>query len=440
MKPKGLTLGSRLLWWVVAASAIAVPLFYAPAGADGFRLPKEMLLRATALLILAAFATIAILEGPRALLRRLPHGRVAILLGAIVGWSLLAAALSTNRLLSAEALLYTGTLMLFFLGAYAALPSPAPAEEGRTSGGEGPSVGTLLAVVLAGALPNAILAILQRTSIWNPFYLDPRLNAHLRTSALLGNANDVGSYLMPVALMVMAWAILARRAVWWVAAAVVMAGLIASQALTAITGFFAGCVALVVMLPRRGKVFRVAVAAVLVAALAAAVIVGRPRLASARAALQDRDYPELTSLRIFPFATAWAMFTDRPLTGLGPGTFKFHYFDYRKRFNEEHPWWLFRSTENYAEVHNDHLQVLAEEGGGGYVLFAGAVLLVATRSRRLRDAPEAATRGDFVRLAALPLAASFAVLALGAFPLEVGAAAQVLLLFSAAMLRWSAAE
>jgi O-antigen ligase len=416
----GRSIGERLLWWIVAGSVVAVPLFYSPSGYDGFRLPKELLLRAAAILIGAAFATIAILDGPRALAAKLPSGRTALLLAAIGAWSLIAAAVSTNRRLSADALIYTATLAVFFLGAYAALAGREPAA--------------VLGLALAGAIPNAILAMLQRTSIWNPFHLDPHLSAHLRTSALLGNANDVGSYLMPVALMAVVWAVISRRAVWWAAAGVAAGGLMASEALSALAAFFAGCLVLVAMLPRGGRAFRVAVAAVLIVAALAGVTVGWRRLAAVRRAIAVRDYPELTSQRIFPFATAWDMFTGRPLTGLGPGTFKYRYLEYRMRFNERNPRWLYVGIENYAQVHNDHLQVLAEEGIGGYLLFLAALTLVGSRGTRREPDGEAPPRIQFARLAALPLTVAFAVLALGGFPLELGAASQATLFFTAAIL------
>lgn len=413
----------QLLWWVVAASAIAVPLFYSPAGHDGFRLPKELLLRASAIAILAALATMAILDGPRALLARLPRGKVAWVAGGIAAWTLITTAFSTNRLVSWPAVIYTATLLAFFVGAYVAI-----GDRGAKP---------LLVVALCGAIPNALLAILQRTAIWNPFHLDPGnalLTAHLRTTALLGNANDVGSYLLPVAVATAIWALVTRRAGWWAAAGVVVAGLMASEALSAIGGFFAGCIAVMLLIPRRGKTLRWTAIALLVIAAAGIVTVGRQRFATIGVAIHEADYPTLTSQRIFPIAIAWDMFTQRPLTGQGPGTFKYHYLEYRMRFNERHPQWIFAGNENYAQAHCDHLQLLAEEGILGYALFAAALWLIA---RCARKGPQEETRGGFARVAALPLATSFAVLALGAFPLELAAPSQTMLYFAAAILRWS---
>jgi len=129
---------------------------------------------------------------------------------------------------------------------------------------------------------------------------------------------------------------------------------------------------------------------------------------------------------------------DHPLTGVGPGGFAFQYFDYKLRIQEQHPS-LFgphgATPENFGEVHNDHLQVAAEIGLPGYVLFAAALLFLAAPA--WRTAQVQSPRNELVRVLALPLAVSFAVLAIAQFPLELVAATHAYLWAASAVVAWS---
>ena len=426
--PASRSLDSAPIWWVIAAFAILIPLFYAPAGSDGFRLPKELLLRAEAILIVAVCATIALTRGVRTLTAMLPPKRTSLLVGTIAVWSMLACTLSTNRPLSVLAVEYTIAAIIVFLGTYAAVRERA--------------LQPVVIVATVGAIPNAILAFTQATSIWNPFHFDATLPVHVRTSALMGNANDVGGYLMLITLMSGVAALASHNRWWWSVTAILLVGLFASQSLTAMISAGAGFTALACLLPKRKKILGFAAIIVVVALAISTAGPMRQRLNYLRTAWRNRDYSELTSERIFPAVTAWAMFTDHPLTGIGPGTFKFHYLDYRRAFNERHPWAYLTSLENFGQVHSDHLQILSEEGLPGYVLFIAALLAIGSASLKHggddhRDDDLADPRPRFVRLGALPLALSFGILTLAAFPLETAAATQVALHFAAAVLAWN---
>ena len=96
---------------------------------------------------------------------------------------------------------------------------------------------------------------------------------------------------------------------------------------------------------------------------------------------------------------------------------------------------------SFGEVHNDHLQVASETGLPGYALFLTALVLLALPSwRRRAVAAEGSggdsSRGDLVRLLALPLAVSLFVLALAQFPLELVAPTHAYLWAAAVVMAW----
>ena len=411
-----------LLGYVVAAATLLLPLLYS-SGSDGFRLPKELALRAEAI-VAAGVILSALLAWRRsnALALRLPRA-LAIAIAAIAAWTIITTLFSTNPTLSLYAISYFAAALVVFYAAYV-----ASASRGLT---------WLLWPIAGAGVINAVVAVLQATSIADPLKLDPAIAVHLRTTGLLGNPNDVGSYLMPVSLLLVCAAVATRRRYWWGAAAITALGLLASGALTSMIALGAALITLALLVsPKKGWM----IVGLLVGAAALLVLLLPPlrqRATLMRDALARRDYPALTSYRIYSVATAWEMFKDRPLSGVGPGVFKFQYLPYRKDFDERHPqWYLQRGpTENYGEAHCDHVQILAEEGLPGYALFLAALIFVG-RSSFGFPCPPRDERERFARLAGLPLAVGFAVLALAAFPLELAAVTQLVATAAAATLRW----
>src|SRR5258708_20153744 len=53
----------------------------------------------------------------------------------------------------------------------------------------------VLFVVFAGAFANAVVVTLQELRIWNPFVFPAEVTGHGQSVGLLGNANDVGTFL-----------------------------------------------------------------------------------------------------------------------------------------------------------------------------------------------------------------------------------------------------
>ncbi|MFP5285410.1 MAG: O-antigen ligase family protein, partial [Thermoanaerobaculia bacterium] len=90
--------------------------------------------------------------------------------------------------------------------------------------------------------------------------------------------------------------------------------------------------------------------------------------------------------------TAWAMFLDQPLLGVGAGNYTVHFDRYADVVG-----FSARDYEQPGEVHYPHnlyLEIAAEAGLAGLAVFAGAVVAAFLALRRARQALLA--RGDLV--------------------------------------------
>jgi O-antigen ligase len=160
----------------------------------------------------------------------------------------------------------------------------------------------------------------------------------------------------------------------------------------------------------------------------------RHRLSTLFDAAKSRSYAVLFSSRVVPFLAAADMVRSRPLTGVGPGCFKFHFMDERLTLTARYPEWTRSWPEIYAETHNDHLQVAAETGLPGYAIFLTvAGLLGWTRRRRADDRQAVEIR--FVEMLRPPLVTTFLVIALAQFPLQIAAPRLMFLTFAAIAMR-----
>jgi hypothetical protein len=146
----------------------------------------------------------------------------------------------------------------------------------------------------------------------------------------------------------------------------------------------------------------------------------------------------MTSYRIMPAATAVEMFLDRPLVGIGPGSFSALYMSYKREIDEKYPQWLRLANESFGQAHNDHLQILAETGLPGYLMFVAALVLLARVSFRRNDAVDATDlKAQFARIFAFPAVACFAVLAVAQFPLQLTAPTVPALYLAALCFAWT---
>jgi O-antigen ligase len=421
---------------VLAAAVIIISNGYMGGAVDTFRLPKEMLFRAAAILLLAigAFAATARRARWRETLATI--SRVEwIVIGAIVVWAAVTTLTSTNRFLSEQSLITT----LAAVSIYAATRLVAPRVTMDA-----------LAVVLAAASGNAAVVILQELRIWNPFVFPPEIAGHIQSVGFLGNPNDVGTFLVAPALAAAAAAVVVpgwRRLMYLGFTVLLFAGIVASQTRTAMIAYVAAVVVAALLRPWRQGV-TVAVVLVIAGAIALrpSTPFGKHFLELVHAA-RTRNYPVLFSERVVPFLSAIEMVRAHPAAGVGPGCYKFEFMDTRLDLDHRYrPEWTRGWPMNFAETHNDHLQVAAETGLPGYAIFLAALFVLAWPSRRRGAVAEGApaapqpVRRSFAHAFRAPLAAAFFVAALAQFPLQLAAPRLAFITLAALAVGWDRAD
>ncbi|HSP16196.1 MAG TPA: O-antigen ligase family protein [Thermoanaerobaculia bacterium] len=404
-------------WSIVASMLLIVPVAFDGVMKDAFRGPKEIAFRGGAILLFVIFC---FLWTP-ALRLNWPAFRKPVILipTSILLWASVTTLTSQNPRLSVDSLFTVVSSVIFFFGARFALKTR------RTP--------IALDYVMVGPIINAILEMMQEFGFWQPFHFPTYLTGHAASTALLGNPNDVGVFLvLPAVVSVIAVATLPeRRMVYLAIAAVIIGGLVVSGTRTALIAFVAAMIAAIVIQSRR-------VALILLAALFLAVIpVALPTtkpgqdVRALMKAAKLRQYDILFSERLPGFLAAVNMFRDHPFVGVGPGSYKFLYMPYRTALSAEYPpEWTKGQAANFREVHNDHLQIIAETGFPGYSLAIAAILVLALPARK-----GLSTSGDhmarFARSLRLPLVTAAAVTALAQFPFQLAAPRMAFLYFAA---------
>jgi hypothetical protein len=418
--------------WLVAvtllgAGIVLIPILYTGGALETFRLPKEMALRAEAiaLALTGAFAATARKTRWRDALKTVPR-REWFLLGAIAVWCIVTTLTSSNRPLSEASLVTVAAALVVYIATRLIAPAMRI---------------PVLFVVFAGAFANAVVVTLQELRIWNPFVFPPDLLGHLQSVGLLGNPNDVGTLLVGPAVVALVAAAAVRgwpRMLYGAAAVLLFAGVAMSQTRSAMVAFVAGTIVAALLRPWRQSLMVAGLLAIfLVVALRPS---GNLRGSFARlvAAAKTRDYPTLFSERAVPFLSALEMVRANPGVGVGPGCFKYHFMLTRLALEKHYPAsWTRGWPMNFGETHNDHLQVAAETGLPGYALLASAIALLAIPSRRRRDNVLPLTAEQTVgRAIRAPLAATFFVIALAQFPLQIAAPRLMFLTLGAIAISW----
>src|SRR6266550_2072951 len=201
---------------ILAVATIVMAVAVSPAGYDVFRLPKELAFRATALLLgVAGVFAITSREWTWDRLRAAKWD--AVLVTLIIIWAGITTLTSTNRMLSYDSLITVICAAAIFLAA-------------RLSAARIPIL--VFDLLIAAACVNAVIVALQEFGIWNPFKFGELVERHSRSSAFIGNPNDVGAYLVGPAVAVMVAAVIARGYRRWVyvgAGLILAVGLIATQ-------------------------------------------------------------------------------------------------------------------------------------------------------------------------------------------------------------------
>jgi O-antigen ligase len=411
---------------LLGAGIVVIPIIYTGAALDTFRLPKEMAFRAEAiaLALTGAFAATAPHARWRDALKTLPR-REWLLLGAIAIWCVVTTLMSSNRPLSELSLITVAAAMLVYIATRVMAPALSMA---------------VLFVVFAGGFVNAVMVTLQELRIWNPFVFPAAVTGHGQSVGLLGNANDVGTFLAGPAVVALIAAVAVRgwqRVLYGSAAAVLFTGIAMSQTRTAMVAFVAGTIVAALLRPWRQSI-AVAVLLILFAVVALRPSTGiRANFARLAAAARQRDYPVLFSERAVPFLSAIEMVRANPIAGVGPGCFKYQFMLTRLTLEKRYPpSWTRGWPMSFGETHNDHLQVAAETGLPGYALLAAAIAYLAIPARRRdKDAPR--TREQIVGHAIrAPLAVTFFVIAIAQFPLQLAAPRLMFLTLGAIAISW----
>ncbi len=418
---------AKLPWMLAVAATLLVPIVMSLRGQDPFRLPKDLLVLAIAIAIAAAAIVIWLRSTTRNQQSRAVRTVPLIAIGS-VGWTALAALFSTNHALSNRAILWVAAVAVFACA---------------VDIGGGARSTLVIAWPLIPAAINAVIFLLQRFHVWNPMTFPADLPDHMRYTALLGNPDDVGGLLMAPALVAVALALCdRRRRALWIPTAVLLLAAVATGRLTSLLACGAGL--LVMGFVRSRKVGAIATALLVIGGIA--LVVGDPptraRATSIANALRAHDYAEATSGRITAFVSASMMAMDHPLFGVGPGCFRWAYFEYKVAAERAHPslakaW---SADYNFGEAHNDHLQTLAESGLPGYALFVAALVILAASSRRkaTRENDDDAERDTLVRTLALPTSMSVGILCLAHFPLHLAASTLTIIYIATLCVAWGA--
>lgn len=409
------------MWSVVVMMIFITATAMQPGSYDVFRTPKDVALLILALLLIALAAAGGLLSEKVAdRYRRLGTTPVLLALGA-AAWTCVTSMTSQRPAAS----FWSPITVVCFVAFFCAVLLTATRH---------PVVALL--IVLTPAIGNAVLATLQSTGIWFPWVVNPKTPMRLRATGLIGNPNDLGTYLVLPALAALVAGLTWPRHRWFLGVALVLvAGIASAQSVTPLIAAVAGVFIMAVTSDTR-RVRGAVIAAALTLLAAAFIHPGsRARLEQLHESASAGDLPELTSFRVVPAAAAWEMFRDHPLVGVGPHSFSAMYMTYKLRVDERHPQWVRLSNESFGEVHNDHLQVLAETGVPGYLLFLSALALLASISFRRRGATDQG--GRFARVFALPAAVSFGVLTLAQFPMQLTAPMVPALYLSALCFAWT---
>jgi O-antigen ligase len=389
-----------------------VPLVVSFRGADAFRRPKDLVFYALVGILLIAIGVKGADLGGR--LRR--HRPELWMIGALVLWVGLTVVVSaTPYQVGSGTFLHVVASAVFFLAVLAVAP-----DLGLSS----------LWFGIVPAVINAALCSLQAFRIWQPFTFGEEVPRRLTYSALMGNPNDLGVFLLAPSLAALAVSVISPRWRWPAAAAAALGvlGIAASQTMTALGALLAALFVFVFRL-RRGRVIGLMfVGFALVTSMIYAPI--RNRVGFTVASVRSGAFDAALSSRMVPFAAAARLGMRNPIAGVGAGGFPYYYFT--EKVATERALVLPPNPTSYGEVHNDFLETFAETGLPGLLLMFLAFVRIAALSRS-----EAATdRERFVRLFSLPFAVGVAGLALAQFPFQLTAPTVSHAFFAALLVSW----
>lgn len=417
-------------WAPVARNAVFIavlfivavtPLVISQSGDDAFREPKLLFFQTVTLLIVAIGGFVLLHDAE---VRRVAAAQTFAIGAAALAliWTVVVTLLSRKQAVSHDA--------PFTLFCYAAFFTAAMLSARR-------NVRLALGAVALPAVITAVYALAQLRGLPTPLIEHDPAGTRAQVIALLGNPNYVATFLvLPIiACVSLMFAWRRRRALLLLVLVVPMlAAVAATLTVTAVIALGIGLAAFGVTAPARRT--RFTIAALLLIGLVGLAAFGpaRERAAQLTRLFREGRYDILTSHRTPAFRAATLMIAERPLLGVGPGVFAADYMRYRMKVDELHPDWIHPANTNFGEVHNDHLQLLAEGGIPAYLLFLAFCGRIAWMSFRRDEHDDAAAR--FVRVFAFPAVTAFAVLALAQFPMQLAASASTALYLAALCFAW----
>lgn len=409
----------RFVWAAVLVTLAVTPLVFSTAMRDVYRLPKTLFFQAAVLfigasiLLWSAFRTGLAERAGR-------HRTVLILAATALAWTAIVTMTAQNPVVASHAPLTMFCYAVFF--------SAALLFARRTPG-------LVLVALLVPALLNVVVLILQWRTIWSPVPHSTTMR-RLTHTALQGNPDPAGMYLMIPAIAAVAATIAFRRwrPVLAAASAFLLIGLLLTESITVFVMLASVFVAFMVVVPSRRVRFAMLAMILLGVAVLGLYRPTRMRLTHTAHWMAKGNFQQVTSNRLPGWAAAWTMFAGHPLTGVGPGGYAAKYMSYKLAGDERHPEWIRFGNFNFGEAHNDHLQLLAEAGLPGYALFLAFGGTVALLSRRAQGRSDECAR--FVRFFAFPAATGFAVAALAQFPMHLTATSSVAIFAAALCHAW----
>lgn len=403
-----------------------VPLVLDPLGHDVFRLPKEIVLQAAAIITTGLLVPALVFRPPTTW----PFRRTTFLwiIAVTVFWSGVSTVLSTNYVLSLDTYVYVLSAAVIATSTYV-----AAADRSLT-----PMM--FVAATVIPAVINGVVVVLQDLRIWNPIaYVEAMFGHRAAVTGLSGNANDVGmTIVVPFVVAITAAIAYPRhRKIATVGALIILVALGSTRTLTAVIAAFGGAAMIFsVRWGRRNVMLALTILVVATIGVVAVTAPLRTRIRSTAALIQARRINEALSGRLIAWGVAVRMFADHPIAGVGPGAYKFNYFDTKTRIQHAHPSLVDEDTRsvNFGEAHSDHLQVLAETGIVGYFIFLGVNGIVFWTAYTARRNTEDAM---FARIVGMAAPVTLLMVAVALFPLELAAPRVIAICAYSALLRWT---
>jgi len=421
---------SNLLWPLIVLGVGASALVFEPSAKDGFRFPKELVARALIVLVISVLASAWIVRGYRAMnfgsLRS-----IRILLAAIATWTIATTMMSTNPLLSVGALLWVLGMIVIFLTTVVMT---------RSRGSE-----AVLLVLLPAVIVVAQIAF-QVTH--QNFFINLMLQN--RPIGFQGNPNDAAGFLLAPGLAAAAGAIAFRssRVVFGLSAILIWLAVLVTQSITGVASLLTGLfiVALLLMSRRGLLVFLVVLALTAAGSFWAPFSLPiRQRVSMLVRSARAGNLEGASSGRFWLTLVTHEMIRENFWSGVGPGCFAWNYYPYLVQTETRLAHLLARVSTPRPEhsrqaehAHNEHLQIMAETGVPGYILFVVVLIGLARLSLRRRKPASAVVeeRAAFSRLLALPLASAMFLFCLTQFPLRLADTTLVWVYFSGLCFSW----